>query len=65
MVGGVGYVGESVCEVDDIFVPKTILIGDQASHRIERAENGISDSPDAFHFANHTTVEGCLKSVFP
>lgn len=54
-----------MCEVDDIFVPKTILIGDQASHRIERVENGISDSPDAFHFANHTTVEGCLKSVFP
>lgn len=42
-----------------------MLIGDQTSHRIERVENGITDSPEAVHFANHTTVEGCLKSVFP
>lgn len=65
LVGGVGYVGESVCKVDDIFVPTSILIGDSSSHYVERVENGISEAPTAVHFPNHTVVAGCLKSVFP
>lgn len=41
MVGGVGYIGNSECEVDDIFVPNAIMVGDENNHTIERVENNI------------------------
>ena len=29
LIGGVGYVGNGVCIVDDIFLPDSILFGDE------------------------------------
>ncbi len=65
VVGGVGYVGESFCEVDDIFVPTSVFLGDAQSHTLESVENGILSSPAPVLFADNRTVQGCLKSVFP
>jgi hypothetical protein len=45
VIGGIGYVGQESCEVDDIFIPTSMFLGDASNHHIERIENGILSSP--------------------
>lgn len=65
VVGGVGYIGDAECEVDDIFIPESYLEGDESEHKIVSISNSINDAPQATLFPDHNTVYGCLKSVFP
>lgn len=45
VVGGIGYVGEECCEVDDIFVPTSMFLGDASNYCVKPIENGILGSP--------------------
>lgn len=36
LVGGVGYIGNGVCNVDDIFIPDSLLFGDGKVHHLEQ-----------------------------
>ena len=65
LVGGVGYIGNGVCSVDDIFIPDSLLFGDEKDHQIEQIENCIGLEANTTHFTGHKIVKGSLKSVFP
>lgn len=65
LVGGVGYIGNGACSVDDIFLPDSILFGEGNDHRIEQIENCIGLEINTTHFTDHNVVKGSLKSVFP
>lgn len=65
LVGGVGYIGNGVCNVDDTFIPDSLLFGDGKNHHIEQIENCIGLEANTTHFTGHNIVKGSLKSVFP
>lgn len=65
IIGGVGFTGKRDCQIDDIFIPNSCIIGHPENFQKVSINNGIKENSNAQIFTQHNVIEGCIRSVFP
>lgn len=65
-VGGVGYAKDDHLSLDDIFLPRGLVIpDDQGSFQTHDFPNRIFDAPENTYFKEKNVSEGYMKTVVP
>lgn len=65
IVGGVGYLGKDKSKIDDIFVPKNLIVSDGKNTSSLPITNAIFELPDQHYIFKKNMVSGNIFSVRP
>lgn len=65
IIGGVGFTGKRDCQIDDIFIPNSCIIGHPENFQKVSINNGIKENSNTLLFTQHNVIGGCIRSVFP